>query len=190
MGQEAPPPGSVSWGRTCDAGINRCQSEAPSCSARPLAARMQFVRAGADERMQEEQRFIASIYRMLPQMPDLQCAWLLLALCVGPQANHAIGTAPPHVVAPYAAAHDAGIREPNPQAPLKLTERTAPHIEPHGLLPFPFCMHAARPSLLPAANSTPVYFFRKHYYNFLQRFGDYASSKFRHKQARVVKSHL
>ena len=61
-----------------------------------LVASPEFVRAWADERMQEEQRLLQE----LPQLPP-SC----------PRANHAIRTVPPNVVAPYAAAHDAAIRD-------------------------------------------------------------------------------
>ena len=63
------------------------------------------MRAWAKARAQEE--------RVLPdqlfQLPDLQCAWLLLALCAAPRANHALRTVPPPEVAPYAQMHDAAI---------------------------------------------------------------------------------
>ena len=44
-----------------------------------------FIQAWADERLQEERRFLHE----LPELLDLQCAWLLLALCASPRANHA-----------------------------------------------------------------------------------------------------
>ena len=43
------------------------------------------------------------------QLPDLQCAWLLLAVCASPWANHALRTVPPHTVTAHARAHDAAI---------------------------------------------------------------------------------
>ena len=64
-----------------------------------------FIQAWADERLQEERRLLHE----LPELPDLQCAWLLLALCVSPRANHALRTLPPSEVAGYAAAHDAAL---------------------------------------------------------------------------------
>ena len=35
-----------------------------------------------------------ALLRQLPQMPDLQCAWLLLCYCAAPRANHALRTIP------------------------------------------------------------------------------------------------
>ena len=49
-----------------------------------------FIQAWADERLQEERRLLHE----LPELPDLQCAWLLLALCASPRANHALRTLP------------------------------------------------------------------------------------------------
>ena len=37
----------------------------------------------------------------LPQLLDLQCAWLLLALCVAPCACHVLRTVPPAMVTPH-----------------------------------------------------------------------------------------
>ena len=64
-----------------------------------------FVQAWAVARMAEEREFL----QHLPQLPDLQCAWLLLALCASPRANHALRTIPPPDVAAYAAAHDEAV---------------------------------------------------------------------------------
>ena len=52
--------------------------------------------------MQEEQELLDQ----LPQLPDLQRAWLLLAMCAAPRANHVLRTVPPMLVAPYAKMHD------------------------------------------------------------------------------------
>ena len=41
--------------------------------------------------MTEEQRFLD----MLPKLPDLQCAWILLLMCAVPRANHWLRTTPP-----------------------------------------------------------------------------------------------
>ena len=65
----------------------------------------EYVRAWAEARMQEEQELLDQ----LPQLPDLQCAWLLLAMCAAPRANHALRTVPPTMVAPYAKMHDDAI---------------------------------------------------------------------------------
>ena len=55
--------------------------------------------------MREEQLLLDQ----LPELPDLQCAWLLLAQCASPRANHALRTVPPNHVAAYAVAHDAAL---------------------------------------------------------------------------------
>ena len=49
------------------------------------------------------------LLRQLPLLPDLQCAWLLLAYCASPRANHALRTVPPESIKPYAAARDAAV---------------------------------------------------------------------------------
>ena len=46
-----------------------------------------------------------------PRLPDLQCAWLLLAMCASPRANHALRTVPPLDIAGYAQAHDDAVWE-------------------------------------------------------------------------------
>ena len=57
---------------------------------------------GAEERKLLEQ---------LPELPDLQCSWLLLSMCASTRANHALRTLPPSESRGYAAAHDAAIWE-------------------------------------------------------------------------------
>ena len=64
-----------------------------------------FVHAWAVRRLLEEQQLL----QQLPQLPDLQCSWLLLALCASPRANHALRTVPPTAIASYAAGHDDAI---------------------------------------------------------------------------------
>ena len=51
------------------------------------------------------------LLHQLPLLPDLQCAWLVLAMCASPRANHALRNVPPQAVASYAHAHDAAIWE-------------------------------------------------------------------------------
>ena len=48
----------------------------------------EYVRTWADSRVREEWTLLAQ----LPQLPDLQYAWLLLAMCASPRANHALRT--------------------------------------------------------------------------------------------------
>ena len=47
-----------------------------------------------------------ALLEKVPKLPDAQCAWLVLALCAVPRANHLLRTVPPSVSAGYAAAHD------------------------------------------------------------------------------------
>ena len=64
-----------------------------------------FVRAWSEERLRDEQ----ALLEQLTQLPDLQCAWLLLAMCASPRANHVLRTVPPDDIAAYAVAHDAAL---------------------------------------------------------------------------------
>ena len=64
-----------------------------------------FIAAWTAQRMAQEQELLEH----LPLLPDLQCAWLLLALCVSPRANHALRTVPPPDISLYAQAHDAAM---------------------------------------------------------------------------------
>ena len=51
----------------------------------------EYVRAWATTRAHKERYLL----EQLPRLPDLQCAWLLLAMCASPRANHALRTVPP-----------------------------------------------------------------------------------------------
>ena len=62
----------------------------------------EFIRWCASNRLEEERRLLAQ----LPQLPDLQCAWLLLLFCAAPRAQHLLRTVPPAAIAEYARAHD------------------------------------------------------------------------------------
>ena len=64
-----------------------------------------FIAAWTAQRMAQEQELLEH----LPLLPDLQCAWLLLALCASPRANHALRTVPPPDISLYAQAHDAAM---------------------------------------------------------------------------------
>ena len=68
----------------------------------------------------------------LPRFPDLQCAWLLNAMCASPRANHAFRTVPPLDIAGYAQAHDDAVGRPcrPASAEPRLAKWTA-----HGTLP-------------------------------------------------------
>ena len=62
----------------------------------------EFVRARGAERLQEEK----TLLELLPELPDIQCAWILMAMCAVPRANHLLRSTPPSQVAEYARAHD------------------------------------------------------------------------------------
>ena len=50
-----------------------------------------------------------TLLELLPQLPDLQCAWVLLLLCAAPRANYHLRSQPPQQVALYAAMHDTAV---------------------------------------------------------------------------------
>ena len=64
-----------------------------------------FTRAHANARMQEERRLLD----LLPRLPDLQTAWLLLRMCAVPRANHLLRTLPPPEAEEYARLHDQAV---------------------------------------------------------------------------------
>lgn len=70
----------------------------------PLGHR-EFVRAHADERLEEEQHFLDKLGRV----HDPQCAWLLLTYCAVPGANHFLRVLPPSEVQDYAQRHDDAV---------------------------------------------------------------------------------
>ena len=65
----------------------------------------EFVQHHTQDRMRKEQ----ALLDWLPKMGDLQCAWLLLALCATPRANHVIRALPPTQARAYALEHDSRI---------------------------------------------------------------------------------
>ena len=48
---------------------------------------------------------------MIPDLPDLQCAWALLLHCAVPRSNHYIRSLPPSQVHAYAAGHDRALQK-------------------------------------------------------------------------------
>ena len=62
----------------------------------------EFVAALGTTRLQEEQRLTDA----LPELPDLQSAWLLLLFCASPRANHWLRVVPPEQAREYAQGHD------------------------------------------------------------------------------------
>ena len=65
----------------------------------------EFVASFATQRQQEEQRLLDA----LPTVPDLQCAWLLLACSAVPRANHLLRVLTPEASEPYAQWHDGAL---------------------------------------------------------------------------------
>ena len=65
-----------------------------------------FVAAQTDRRMGEERRFLD----MLPDLPELQCAWSLLLHCAVPQSTYMVRTLPPSLAATYANRHDEAMQ--------------------------------------------------------------------------------
>ena len=139
-----------------------------------------FVAAHTDTRLLEKARLLQE----LPLLPDLQCAWLLLAMCASPRADHILRTLPTSPPAMRVATTMPSWRcllalpgEENDADPevaaarrlamlparlgglgLQCAERTAPaaFTGPPGPTHCPSCARAA-PTLLPAAsqNSLP-----------------------------------
>ena len=67
----------------------------------------EFVHAKGQKRLTEEQQLLS----VLPHLPDLQCAWLLLYFSAVPRANHLLRAVPPTLVHRYALEHDKAVWE-------------------------------------------------------------------------------
>ena len=65
-----------------------------------------FVKAFAEERLHEEH----DLLQALPELPDLQAAWVLLLHCASPRANHLLRLLPPTASLQYARGHDDAMR--------------------------------------------------------------------------------
>ena len=65
----------------------------------------EFMRRKLAARLEEERRLLQE----LPELPDMQGAWLPLLYCASPRAQHALGTVPPTDSAAYAAEHDRAV---------------------------------------------------------------------------------
>ena len=48
--------------------------------------------------------------QVLPTLPDLQVAWLLLLYCASPRSNYALGIIPPELTDLFAMEHDAAVQ--------------------------------------------------------------------------------
>ena len=66
---------------------------------------VEFANAFAEERMKDERSFL----ELLPTLPDLQCAWLLLYFCAVPRANYLLRCVPPSLCHRFALEHDEAI---------------------------------------------------------------------------------
>jgi hypothetical protein len=71
----------------------------------PIGTR-EYVQAKAADRLEEETKLLSK----LPQMSNLQSAWLLLLYCAAPRANYMLRTTPPELAHAYAVAHDEAVR--------------------------------------------------------------------------------
>ena len=65
----------------------------------------EYVNALGDKQLTKEK----SLWNLLPKLPDLQCAWLLLLQCAGPRFNYRARAVPPTENAKYAKGHDEGM---------------------------------------------------------------------------------
>ena len=65
----------------------------------------EFVEAFNGEKLAEQAR----LWKELPLLPDLQCAWVLLLMRCASRANFRICSQPPEQVALYAASHDTAM---------------------------------------------------------------------------------
>ena len=65
-----------------------------------------YLHAYFENRMMEEMKLL----EMIPTLPSLQSAWLLLYFCAAPRANHLLRTVPPSRVLAYTQEHDLAVR--------------------------------------------------------------------------------
>ena len=67
----------------------------------------EFHQAATQERLAEQE----VLWRTIPHIRDLQCAWQLLEQCASPRCHHFVRTVPPRLSAVYAQSHDNGMRQ-------------------------------------------------------------------------------
>ena len=65
----------------------------------------EFVHALARDRLD------CLLWEAINWVPDLQCAWQILAQCAGPRCHHFVRTVPPSESRSYAEGHDTGMME-------------------------------------------------------------------------------
>ena len=89
-----------------DVGPEVWQPEGITVLGTPIGSE-QFVSRKMAERIEKERQ----LWRAIPTVPDLQCAWTLLLQSAHPKGNHSMRTMPPTQSATYCVAHDDGIWE-------------------------------------------------------------------------------
>ena len=72
----------------------------------PVGTR-EFIAATLDEARAKH----AALFARLPDVQDLQCAWLLLLFCAAPRWTYLLRSVPPADTASFAAAHDEAVLE-------------------------------------------------------------------------------
>ena len=103
---EEPPPGIAELGADVWRGNKRSSERGLKVLGTPIG-HPHFIVSWAESRMLTERELL----NQLPRLPDLQCAWLLLAMCASLRANHALRTVPPLDIAGYAQTHDDAVWE-------------------------------------------------------------------------------
>ena len=111
-GQDASPtqlegmrhPASTFWAWTSGAATCPRSIVASSLSACPFG-HPDFVKTQAANRLDAE----VDLLRKLMQLPDVQCAWFLLAFCAAPRTQHLLHNVPPADILPYARGHDDAV---------------------------------------------------------------------------------
>ena len=101
-----PPPGIAELGADVWRGNKPSSERGLKVLGTPIG-HPHFIASWAESRVRTEQELLSQ----LPRLPDLQCAWLLLAMCASPRANHALRTVPPLDIAGYAQAHNDAVWE-------------------------------------------------------------------------------
>ena len=80
-----PPPGIAELGADVWRGNKPSSERGLKVLGTPIG-HPHFIASWSESRVRTEQELLSQ----LPRLPDLQCAWLLLAMCASPRANHAL----------------------------------------------------------------------------------------------------
>ena len=75
------------------------------CRSLELASADEYVAAYLQTLSAQHRAFL----EVLPSVPDLQVAWLLLFFCASPRAQHVLRALPPALTAAFAFEHDRGV---------------------------------------------------------------------------------